>query len=211
VITTPSEVAVTPPETPSTPAVVVEPAPVVAPVIVTYGVKAGQWVAPTERLRVRSGAGTGTTILGYLLVTERARVLSTPTVVGTVPWWNVRCYGTDGKARLTGWVSGAYVRPSSAPVVSSPVGPAKPGPVAKPTTGTIILSTVPLGGRVVVNGVDRGVTPLSMVLPGKDVFITVSMPGYLDYSATVTVVAGTTMRLTYSLYSLGSSLGSAGN
>ena len=202
VVVTPSEGAVTPPETPSTPAVVVEPAPVAPSVIVTYGVKAGLWVAPTERLRVRDGAGTGNTILGYLLVTERARVLSAPTIVGTVPWWNVRCYGTDGKARLTGWVSGGYVRPSSAPVVSSPAKPVPPAPVVKPTTGTVILSTVPLGARVLVNGVDRGVTPLSMVLPGKDVFITVSLPGYMEYSATLTVVAGTTIRLTWPLVSL---------
>ena len=179
-----------------------EPVPVKPPVIMTYGVKAGSWVAPTERLRVRDGPGTGNAVVGYLLVTERARVLAGPTIVGTVPWWNVRCYGTDGRARLTGWVSGNYVRPSSAPVVSSPAKPVTSTPVVKPTTGTIILSTVPLGARVVVNGVDRGITPLSMELPGSDVFVTVSLPGYLEYSTTLTVVAGTTVRLTWSLLPL---------
>jgi len=207
VAVTPSAETVTPGVPPGTSPVVVKPAPTTPPAIVTYGVKTGLWVAPTEQLRVRQGAGTGSAILGYLLAAERARVLSGPTIVGTAPWWYVRCYGTDGKARLTGWVSGEYVRPSSAPVVSpaaQPAIPAKPVPVVKPTTGTIILVSVPAGARVVVNGTDRGVTPLSMALPAKEVFIAVSLPGYLDYTTSLTVEAGTTVRLTYPLLSLGS-------
>ena len=202
VTATPSAVTVTPAVPPSTPSVVAQRPSTPPPVIETYGVKPGLWVAPTEQVRVRSAAGTDHKILGYLSVIERARVLAGPTILETVPWWNVRCYGTDGKARLTGWVSGVYVRPSSAPVVVpvvTPSAPVIPKPVAKPTTGTVTLSTVPAGARVVVNGVDRGVTPVSMVLPGKEVFITVSLPGYLDYSATVTVVAGKTTSLTWRL------------
>ena len=208
---TPSPVIVTPAVSPSVPPTVVKPV-TPPPVIVTYGVRAGMWVAPTEQVRVRSGAGTGTTILGYLLVDERARVLSGPTTVGTTPWWYIRCYGADGKAGVTGWVSGEYVRPSSAPVVSPAVEPAvpakpvpvvKPAPVVKPTTGTIILSSVPSGAHVFVNGADGGATPLSLTLPASEVHIALSLPGYLYYAVTVTVKAGMTVHLTYHLLLLG--------
>lgn len=84
---------------------------------------------PAERLRVRSGAGTDTPVLGYLLATERARVLSGLTLVGTTSSWYVRCYGSDGWPGLTGWVSGEVARPYLVPVVSPPVEPAVP---AKP-------------------------------------------------------------------------------
>jgi len=208
---TPSAVVVTPKA--SSPAVA-EPPPATQPTIVTYGVRTGIWVACTERLRVRSAAGTSNRILGYLVVTERARVLSGPTLVGTIPWWHVRCYGTDGKARLTGWVSGEYVRPSSAPVVSPLVAPAaspkspsavKPAPVTKPVvvkpmTGTLVLTTVPSGASVAVNGSDRGITPLSITLPDRETSITVKLAGYMDYTTTVTLKVGATVRVTCSLF-----------
>jgi hypothetical protein len=218
---TPSAVTVTPKV--SSPAAAKPPS-TTRPVIVTYGVRTGIWVACTERLRVRSAAGTGNTIIGYLLVTERARVLSGPTLVGTIPWWHVRCYDTDGKARRTGWVSGEYVRPSSAPVVSPLAAPAaspqppsavKPVPVIKPfvvkplTTGTLVLTTVPSGASVAVNGTNMGVTPLPMMLPDKETSITVSLAEYMDYTTTVTLKAGTTIHVTWLLLPLGFPLGSA--
>lgn len=193
-----------------------KPPPATQPAIVTYGVRTGIWVACTERLRVRSAAGTSNRILGYLVVTERARVLSGPTLVGTIPWWHVRCYGTDGKARLTGWVSGEYVRPSSAPVVSPLAMPAaspklpsavKPAPVIKPVvvkpmTGTLVLTTVPSGASVAVNGSDRGVTPLPITLPDRETSITVRLAGYMDYTTTVTLKVGATVRVTWLLVPL---------
>lgn len=207
VVVTPSDVAVTP-ETPSTPAGPVEPVPVESPVIETYGVKPGLWVAATERVRVRSAAGTDHAILGYLLTTERARVLAGPTIIETVPWWNVRCYDTAAQPTLTGWISGDYLRPSTAPVAPpavtppTPVKPVTPAPVVKPTTGTVILNSNPAGARVVVNGTERGVTPLSLVLPGKDVYISLTHDGYMDYTTTLTVKAGTTVDLTFPLIPL---------
>gem|GEM_PF-6246602 len=198
-VSTPSAVTVTPKVPPATSPVVVKPATTTPPVIVTYGVKTGLWVVATDLLRVRSGAGTDTSVLGYLLVTERARVLSGPTLIETTPWWYVRCYDADGKAGLTGWVSGEYVRPSSAPVVVTPT----PSPAVKPTTGIVVLTSVPPGAHVVVNGTDKGVTPVSLTLPGKEVTITLSLSGYMDYTATLTVEVGTTVHLTYPLLSLG--------
>ena len=206
---TSSAVVVTPKA--SSPTVVAEPPPATQPAIVTYGVRTGIWVACTERLRVRSAAGTSNRILGYLVVTERARVLSGPTLVGTIPWWHVRCYGTDGKARLTGWVSGEYVRSSSAPVVSplvapaaSPKSPSAVKPVVvKPMTGTLVLTTVPSGASVAVNGSDRGVTPLPITLPDRETSITVKLAGYMDYTTTVTLKVGATVRVTWLLVPLG--------
>jgi hypothetical protein len=43
-----------------------------------------------------------------------------------------------------------------------------------------------------------------MALPAKEVFIAVSLLGYMDYTTSLTVEAGTTVRLTYPLLSLGS-------
>jgi hypothetical protein len=43
-----------------------------------------------------------------------------------------------------------------------------------------------------------------MTLPGKEVYITLSLPGYLDYAATLTVKAGTTVHLVWPLLPLGS-------
>ena len=168
------------------------------PAIVTYGVRTGLWVAPTEQVRVRSAAGTGNTILGYLLVDQRARVLSGPTVVSATPWWHVRCYDTDGTAGMVGWISGEYLRPSSAPVESPAVEPAVPAaqvPVLKSTKGTIVLTSVPSGARVFVNGKEGGVTPLTLTWPAGEVHIAINLPGYLYYAVTVIVKAGATTRL----------------
>jgi hypothetical protein len=177
-------------------------------VIETYGVKPGLWVAPTEKVRVRNAAGTDNAILGYLLATERARVLAGPTVIETVPWWNVRCYDTAAQPTLTGWISGEYLRPSTAPVASpavtppTPAKPVSPKPVVKPTTGTVVLNSKPAGAHVVVNGTQRGVTPVSLVLPGKDVYISLTLDGYMGYTTTLTVKAGTTVHLTFPLIPL---------
>lgn len=196
-------VIVTPKASPVASVSVHKPVSAASPVIVTYGVRTGLWVAPTEEVRVRSAAGTGNTILGYLPVDRRARVLSGPTLVGTTPWWHAQCYDADGKAGMTGWISGEYLRPSSAPVITPVVEPIVPVPVVKPATGTIILSSVPLGARVVVNGTAKGVTPLAMDLPGKEVYITLTLPGYLYYAGRVNVKAGTTVRLMWYLLPLG--------
>jgi len=43
-----------------------------------------------------------------------------------------------------------------------------------------------------------------MTLPGKEVYIKLSLPGYLDYAATLTVKTGTTVHLVWPLLPLGS-------
>jgi hypothetical protein len=194
--------------TPASPSAAAQPPSTTPPVIETYGVKPGLWVAPTEKVRVRNAAGTDNAILGYLLATERARVLAGPTVIETVPWWNVRCYDTAAQPTLTGWISGEYLRPSTAPVASpavtppTPAKPVSPKPVVKPTTGTVVLNSKPAGAHVVVNGTQRGVTPVSLVLPGKDVYISLTLDGYMGYTTTLTVKAGTTVHLTFPLIPL---------
>jgi hypothetical protein len=99
-------------------------------------------------------------------------------------------------------VSGEVARPSSPAVVPpavEPAVPAKPVPVDKPTTGTIIWSVSPRAPASSLMEPTGGDTPLSMTLPGKEVYIKLSLPGYLDYAATLTVEAGTIVHLVWPL------------
>jgi len=162
------------------------PAPVTPPVT-TSGFQSGSWIASTERLHVRKGAGTDKAVLGYLEPAERARVLSgSPAMVGSTPWWNVRCYDVNGQAALTGWVSGAYVRAATAPTVTT-VGTGTTGKFTAPARGNLLVTSTPSGATVTIDGHAAGKTPVTIAVTYGTHTVTVSCPHYMEYDTTIEV------------------------
>jgi hypothetical protein len=189
-IDTPSETVIVPDEpaeTPSEP--VVEPA---ETPVELFGVKIGSWTACTELLRVRGGAGVDKPLLGYLQSAQRARVLSGPAVVSSMPWWQVRCYGLDGRPGLTGWVSGVYLRVANAPVVVS--AGQTPGdvdttekPFTPPMQGVINVISTPSGAGVFVDDIPTGFTPIDLSVSYGTHVIRIEIPDFLPYQAIIEV------------------------
>ncbi len=97
---------------------------------------------------------------------------------------------------VVGAVAFAVTRPAAAPVVPPPAAPA-PAPVAKvaeppppppaappivlPERVTFTITSAPAGAKVVIDGVERGTTPVSVELPRADeqVELVVQRDGYV--------------------------------
>jgi hypothetical protein len=151
------------------------------------GVAVGRWVAATESLHVRQGAGTDQPILGNLPPSGRAKVLAGPSKVGGMVWWHVQCYDAAGKQTLSGWVSGSYLKPASAPVTStSPTKPAGTSFVA-PAQGTLLVSSSPEEAIITVDGSIAGTTPTMISLPYGTHDISLVLEGYMVYNTSVTL------------------------
>ena len=85
------------------------------------------------------------------------------------------------------------------PVVSKPAEKPKPTATtanpAKAKTGTLAISSSPKIANITVDGVAMGNTPASLKLPPGDHSIAVSLGGYKDFIASVTIEAGRTVDL----------------
>jgi hypothetical protein len=94
----------------------------------------------------------------------------------------------------------------AAPSRPAPAGaapkPGTPATLGKPvvTTGTLVVDSRPPGASVTINGKPSGTTPMTIddLTPG-DYRITMTLPGYRNFAATVRVVAGERVRAAYSL------------
>ena len=64
-------------------------------------------------------------------------------------------------------------------------------------TGTIQVSSVPSGATVYLDGIESGMTPVSIRnIPTGNYDVTLRLPGYEDWTKNVKVIAGTTVRVT---------------
>ena len=85
------------------------------------------------------------------------------------------------------------------PVASKPAEKPKPTATtanpAKAKTGTLAISSSPKIANITVDGVAMGNTPASLKLPPGDHSIAVSLGGYKDFIASVTIEAGRTVDL----------------
>lgn len=66
-------------------------------------------------------------------------------------------------------------------------------PIGTTWTGTLVVTSTPIGAKVSLDGVERGVTPISITgVSGGFHQLTVSREGYEDYSTRVTIWPGKT-------------------
>lgn len=76
---------------------------------------------------------------------------------------------------------------------------ATPTPTAAPTTGTISISSSPIGGSVYVDNTYYGITPVSVRVPPGSHTVIVRMEGYQDAATTTGVTSGQTSTVMVSL------------
>lgn len=94
-------------------------------------------------------------------------------------------------------------RPHTATVRLRGQGQERLSPTLAPSPGTLVLTSEPPGARVVVNGVERGYTPLTLKnMPAKTYRIEIQRGGYYSSSRKVALGAGQTRRLAFALQAL---------
>lgn len=74
-----------------------------------------------------------------------------------------------------------------------------PSPTTVPTTGTISISSSPIGGSVYVDNTYYGITPVSVQVPPGTHTVMVRMEGYQDAATTTEVTAGQSSTVVVSL------------
>jgi hypothetical protein len=72
-------------------------------------------------------------------------------------------------------------------------------PVVAAEKGTIIINTTPAGAMVSINGVQQGISPITLSVDAGTYSITIQLSGYNDISTSVTVAAGETHTLNASM------------
>lgn len=79
-------------------------------------------------------------------------------------------------------------------------GAASPTANAAPSTGTLVVETRPPGARVIVDGAEAGVTPLTLpALSAGSHRIRIEHPGYTPITTTTTVETGARARVAVTL------------
>jgi uncharacterized protein YraI len=99
------------------------------------GTGVGSTVYMTANLNIRSGPGTGYSVLGVAPRGTSAVVTGSPTRVGTVNWYPLNVSGIGA-----GWASGTYL--STSPVVQGPLLPSET-PTSEPTATELPPTSTP--------------------------------------------------------------------
>ncbi len=105
------------------------------PTLVPGGFGIGDWVRPTTRLNLRTGPGTGYSVVRVLPVDAACLVTGAGVRVGSQLWYPVAC-GSLG----TGFVSDAYLRATTPPASTlTPTPTSTPRPSMTPTRTATLL------------------------------------------------------------------------
>ena len=107
------------------------------PTLVPGGFGPGEWARPTTRLNLRTGPGTGFSVITVLPTDAVCQVTGAPVKVGSQFWYPVDC-GDLG----AGYVSGFYLTGTDAPGPSAtPTVTNTPGPATNTPTQTTVPPT----------------------------------------------------------------------
>jgi hypothetical protein len=92
----------------------------------------------------------------------------------------------------------------------SAAGSAPSPPTSPPATGSLLVTTLPGGATVAVDGAPRGTAPVTVTgLAAGSHTVTLSKAGYTDYTGTLTLPAGKTTMLNITLVTAPASAGTA--
>lgn len=109
----------------------------------------GAYVRPTDALNLRSGAGTGNSVIKVIYPEDTATVVGGPTTSGMYAWYQIELWD---QAATTGWVAGVYLEgarfePTGArhEVVDGPLNMREWGALDAP-----VITTIPTGAVFVI-------------------------------------------------------------
>ena len=94
------------------------------------------------------------------------------------------------------WSRTVIVYPGKTEVLTASLTPIGTSVTQMPQTGSLSVTSTPLGAKVEVEGMLKGVTPLSVdsLTPGQT-RVTIAQTGYLSWSGDVMIIAGETVNL----------------
>ena len=109
----------------------------------------GAYVRPTDALNLRTGAGTGNSVIKVIYPDDIATVVGGPTTSGMHAWYQIELWD---QAATTGWVAGVYLEtarfePTGArhEVVDGPLNLREWGSLSAP-----VITTIPTGDVFVI-------------------------------------------------------------
>lgn len=110
----------------------------------------GAYVRPTDPLNLRSGAGTGNSVIKVISPSDTATVIGGPQTVGMYAWYQIELWD---QAATTGWVAGAYLEVarfeptgSRHEVTDGPLNLRESG-----SLGAAVVTTLPTGTIFVIS------------------------------------------------------------
>jgi hypothetical protein len=156
--------------------------------------------APKAAEHLREGGTASMTVRPRVFPWRRVIVTAAALALAAGSWMvrgDLLLWFTTAKERVAEMTSAQLQRSRAA----LPAPAAEAPPVAAPTTGRLELRSTPEGARVLVNGEERGVTPLTIedVAPGAHTVVFESVNGSLQRRVQVT--AGATATIDEAIYS----------